>query len=204
MQSCVGLSNILYKELIRRTPGKRSHGKVVGASVVDSELVNEVAERIKSVAGIKTLLVFPVAALHLAVVSGSVGTDELVADAEFSCSDLKQSRQISFAVGKAIGEFKAVVGLDAFHPYASAGIPFDQPFEEIGGRIGGLLLVSRQKAQSGKLVDGSVLEQPQLRIRDTFAWNDLHIYLNALARVSHLYVGLWLIGVFLLFLGEQA
>jgi len=158
----VGLSNILYKELIRRTPGKRSHGKVVGASVVDSELVNEVAERIKSVAGIKTFLVFPVAALHLAVVSGSVGTDEFVADAEFSCSGLKQGRQISFAVGKAIGEFKAVVGLNAFHPYAPASVPFDQPFEEIGGRIGGLLLVSRQKAQSRELINGGVLKQHQI------------------------------------------
>lgn len=62
----VGLSNILDSELDRRKPKKRSHGQVVGAAIVEGKLLCKVEQRIKSVAGIETLLVFAVAALDLA------------------------------------------------------------------------------------------------------------------------------------------
>ena len=64
-------------------------GKLFGAAVVDGKLFGEVVQGIKAVAGIKTFLVFPVAALHLAVVARGVGADELVADAQVGGGLLK-------------------------------------------------------------------------------------------------------------------
>ena len=76
----VGMSNILDGELVRRGPVKRSHREVVGAAVMDSELLGEVIEGVETVTGVKALLILPVASLDLAVVARCVGTDELVAD----------------------------------------------------------------------------------------------------------------------------
>ena len=153
----VGLSNILDSELERRTPVEGPHGKVVGAAVMDGKLLSEVIQRVKAVGGIEALLILPVAALHLAVVAGRIGANELVADTQLSGSGLKEGGQIPPAVGETVGEFQAVVGLDALHPDAPAGIPFEQPSEEIGRGIGGLLRVGGQKTQAGELVNGGVL-----------------------------------------------
>lgn len=50
---------------------------------MDNKLFFEVLERIKTVAGVETLLVLTVAALHLAVVPWGVRADKLMADTEF-------------------------------------------------------------------------------------------------------------------------
>ena len=75
------MSNILDGEFCGRKPAEGSHGEVVGTAVMDGELLGEVVQGIKTVAGIEALLVLPVAALHLSVVARGVGADELVADA---------------------------------------------------------------------------------------------------------------------------
>lgn len=46
---------------------------------------------------------------------GCIGTDELTLDNQFSSSLLEKSLDIPFAVGKTVGEFKTVAGLDTFH-----------------------------------------------------------------------------------------
>ena len=151
------MSNILDSEFVWRKPTKRSHGEVVGAAVVDSELPGKVVERVKTVTGIETFLILPVTSLHLAVVARRIGPDELVADTQLCGGGLKQSREIPLAVGKTIGKFQSVVSLDTFHADTSAGIPLEQLFQEIGGGTGGLLRVGGQEAQAGKLVNSSVL-----------------------------------------------
>ena len=83
------MSNILDGELKRRKPVQRSHREVVGAAVVDSELLCKVIQGIKAVGGIKAFLVLPVAALHFSVVAGCVGTDKLVPDAQLGGGDFK-------------------------------------------------------------------------------------------------------------------
>ena len=70
---------------------------------------------------IEAVLVLVVAAFHLAVVLASIGTDELVSDRQFSGSALKHRGDIPFAVGKAVGKFKAVVGPDTLHPANPSG-----------------------------------------------------------------------------------
>ena len=78
--SAVGLSKILDSELTGRNPSERPHGEVVCAAVMDSELLFKIVQRVKSVAVIESFLVLPVAALHLSVVPGGIGTDEFVPD----------------------------------------------------------------------------------------------------------------------------
>ena len=110
---------------------------------MDSELLGEVIEGEKSVTGVKALLVLPVAALHLAVMTRRVGPDELVADAQLGGGGLKQSGEIPLAVGETVGELKSIVSLDTFHADTSAGVPLEQLFQEIGGGTGGLFRVGR-------------------------------------------------------------
>ena len=124
---------------------------------MDSRLPGEVIQGVKTVAGVKALLILPVTSLHFTVVERRVGADELVADPQLSGSGLKQSRKIPLAVGETVGKFKAVIGLDAFHGDSSAGVPLKQLFQKIRGGKGGLLWVGGQKAQAGKFVNGSVL-----------------------------------------------
>ena len=200
----VGLSNILDSELNGRKPVERPHGKVVGTAVMDSKLLFEVCKRIETAAGIETFLVFPVAALYLAIVSRGVRPDELMTDAKLLRGRLEQGRQIPFAVRKTVGKFETIIRLDALHPDAPARIPLHQLFQEISGRIGGLFLVCSQETQTGKLVNSSVLKQTQLRVRDTASRNNFHIHLDPLAGIGHLLIGLWRIGFLWLFTGKQS
>ena len=127
------MSNILDGGLRRGTPVEMPHGKVVGAAVMDSELLCEVVQRVKAVRGIESFLVLPVAALQLAVVARRVGADKFVADTQLSGGGFKEGRQITAAVGEAVGELKTVVGLDTLHADAPACIPLKQLFQEVGG-----------------------------------------------------------------------
>ena len=79
------MSKKLDKELKRREPSERSHRKVVGTAVMDSELFLKVRQREERVERIKAFLVFPVAAFHLAVMSGCVGTDKFMPDILYRC-----------------------------------------------------------------------------------------------------------------------
>ena len=126
---------------------------------MDSKLLLEVSQREERVDRVKAFLVFPVAAFHLAVMSGCVGTDKLMPDTHLSCGFLKKGLDIPFAVGKTVCKFKTVVGLDTFHANAPAGIPLDQAFQKVGGGIGRLLRIGGQETEPGELVNGGILEQ---------------------------------------------
>ena len=54
-----------------------------------SELSGEVIQGVKTVAGIKALLILAVTTLHFTVVARRVGTDELVPDTQLGGSGLK-------------------------------------------------------------------------------------------------------------------
>ena len=106
---------------------------------MDGELVLKIRQREKGAVRVETFLVLPVAAFDLSVVPWSVRADELVADAKISGSFLKKGLDIPLAVRKTFGKLKTVVDLDTFHADALAGIPLYQAFQEISGRISGLL-----------------------------------------------------------------
>ena len=163
-----------------------------------SKLFCEVIERVKAVAGVEAFLVLPVAAFYLAVVAGRIGADKLVPYAKLGGSSLKQGGQASPAVGKAVGKLKAVIGLDALHPDAPAGVPLEQPFQEISGGVGALFRIGSQEAKPGELINGGVLEQAKSRVCDTPAGHDLHIHLYPLAWMGHLLIRLGLVCFLLL------
>ena len=105
---------------------------------MDRKLLSEVLKRIEGVTGIEPLLVFAVAAFNLAIMARCIRTDQLVPYAQFGSGILKQCGQIALAVRKTVGKFEPIVRLDTLHLYAPAGIPLDQPLQEISGRVGGL------------------------------------------------------------------
>ena len=65
---------------------------------MDGELLCEIIKRIKGMAGIKTFLVFTVAALDLAVVARGIWANQLMPDAQIGRSPFKQRRQIALAI----------------------------------------------------------------------------------------------------------
>ena len=172
---------------------ERTHGTGVAQALVGSFLPTKVGEGIEATDVIETPLILTVTALHLSIVPGRVGADELVANPQFFRSGFKEGLEITAAVGEAIGEFKAVIGLDTFNGNTLAGKMRSDLRKEISGGIRALLLVSGQNAIAGILVDGGVLIQLHLRIGDAAAGYDLHIDLDALAGILHLLVRLRLV-----------
>ena len=95
------------------------------------ELLCKVIQRVKVVARIETFQILTVTALDLASVPRRIRADQLVPDARFGGSPFKQRWQIAFAIGKAIGELKAVVCLHTLHLDAASRIPRRQLSKEI-------------------------------------------------------------------------
>ena len=82
------------QEVDWRKPGKRAHRQSVGAAVMDGKLFLKVRQRKERMERIKSFLVFPMAALHFAVMPGRVRTDELMPDAQLSGGFLKKGGNI--------------------------------------------------------------------------------------------------------------
>ena len=82
---------------------------------MDRELLCKIVQRVERVTGVKALLILPVAAFHLAVVPGRIGTDQFMPISQLGGRLLKQRRQVTFVAGKTVGKLKAVVRLDALH-----------------------------------------------------------------------------------------
>lgn len=91
---------------------------------MDSKLLGKVIKRIEEMGGIEAFLVLTVTALNLAIVSRSIRTNKFVANSKLSSSFLKQCRQIPPAGGETIGEFKAIVCLNALDLDSAACVPF--------------------------------------------------------------------------------
>ena len=87
--------------------------------LVGSFLPTKVGEGIKTVRVIEALLVLSMTALHLSVVSGRIGADELNSQLSGRC--LKEGFQIALAAGKTICELKTVIGLNTLDSNAFAG-----------------------------------------------------------------------------------
>ena len=114
---------ILDDEERRGTPVKGPHREVVGATVMDGELFCEVLKGEERVGIIKPLLVLPVAALYLTIVPWGIWTDKFVPNTQSHSGLLKEHGEVFLAVGKAVGELKAIIRLDTLHIDSAAGIP---------------------------------------------------------------------------------
>ena len=98
---------------------KRTHGAGVAQALVGSFLPTKVGEGIETVRVIEALLVLTMAAFHLSIVAGRIGADE--PNSQLSGRCLKEGFKVAPAAGKAIGEFKTVIGLNALDGNAFAG-----------------------------------------------------------------------------------
>lgn len=156
---------------------------------MSSELRSKIAQGEEAVGVVEAFLVFPVTAFDLAIVPWSIGTNELVPNVKLGGGLLEQSGKVSFGIGKAIGKFKTVVGLDAFYRDLAAFEPDHRFAEEIGGGIGALFRISGQEAETGELIDGGVLEESLLWVGKTLEGDHLDVDLHSLTGVLHLLVG---------------
>ena len=80
---------------------------------------------------IETFLILTVTVLDFAIVPRRIRANQFVPDARLSGSPFKQRWQIAFAVGKAIGELKTIIRLDAFPLDAAACVPRRQLAKKI-------------------------------------------------------------------------
>ena len=60
---------------MRRRPIKRAHGDAVASSLVSSELLTKVSERVERMSIVETFLIFSVTSFYLSVMTRSVGPD---------------------------------------------------------------------------------------------------------------------------------
>lgn len=78
-------------------------------------MLSEVIKGEKLVGSIELLVVLAVAAFNFTVMSGSKGTNELVANAQLSQGFLKQRGFLGPNGAKTIGKFWAVIGLNTLN-----------------------------------------------------------------------------------------
>ena len=71
-------------------PVERPHGEVVILPLSDSQLFLKILKGIEGVAGIEFFIVLSMTALHFSVVSGGVGLNELMPDAELLQGGFKE------------------------------------------------------------------------------------------------------------------
>ena len=137
---------------------------------------------------IEPLVVLPVAALYLPVMSGSIGTDKLMPDSMFLQTFLEKRWFIPVS-GKAVGKLRAIVRLDTFN---LTGKSLDKVFHKLCRRIGTVFFKSLYKTPSGILINGSVLEKllpDDLAVFEAGGGNKFDVHLNTLPRVVHLFRG---------------
>lgn len=91
---------------------------------MDSKLLGKVIKRIEEMGRIEAFLVLTVAALNFTLVPWSIRPDKFVENSKFSSGFLEQCRQIPPAGGETIGEFKAIVCLNALDLDSAACVPF--------------------------------------------------------------------------------
>ena len=153
-----------------------------------SELSIEVGKRVETMGVVEATLILTVAALYLAIVTGRIGTNQLVPNAQLCSGFLKERDQFTVGLSKAVGKLKSVVSLDTFDGKA---VPFEESIcflQKVRRGVGALFIVSSQVPQPRKLVDGGILKE-SLPGRTARARNNLDVNLNTLAGIGHLLIG---------------
>ena len=144
---------------------------------------------------IEVFVVLTMAALDLAIVSRREDLNELMLDTELFKRFLKERRPHRFGAVHPVRELRAVVGLDAFDRVRE--LLHAMP-DELGGRIGSVLLERLEVAKAAVFVDerelvieAAVLRRVADRITDQAGLRDVfYVDLHSLAGVLHLLIGL--------------
>lgn len=162
---------------------------VVIPIIVHLELFGKIFKGIESMSGIEALIVFPVAAFHLAIVPGHKRPDQLVADTMAFQMYLEQGGLVPVG-GKTIGEFRSVVCLNALN---AAGKGFNQMFHKHSRGIGAVFFKGFHIAPPGILINGGILKELLTNdpaVDKAGRGHKFHIHLNTLPRMIHLLIRL--------------
>lgn len=84
-------------------------------TLANSKLFFEIIEGIEGMGGVEFLIVFAVAALHLAVMSGGIGPNELMANTQAGQLGLEDGRGITAFREKPFRKLRPIVRLDTFN-----------------------------------------------------------------------------------------
>ena len=103
------------KGLLRRDPVERTHREIVVFSVPYGKLVLVVIEGIEFVQGVKILIIFSVASLDLAIMSGSIRFDQFMLDAKLLQRFFKESFPVGTQSSEPVCELRSVVRLNTFN-----------------------------------------------------------------------------------------
>ena len=127
-------------------------------------------------------------ALHFAVVTWGIGTDELVADTQLFQFQLKERGFIGALWQEAVGKLGAVVGLDTFDEVREL---FHDMAQEDGRGIGAVFLKRLNIPKPAVFVQEGILKPlcGRLLIHNTSLRDKFHIDLNTLAGILHLLIG---------------
>ena len=112
-----------------------------------SQLSIEVGKRVEAMGIVEATLILTVAALYLAIVTGRIGTNQLVPNAKLCSGPLKERDRFTVGLIKAVGKLKPVVSLDTFDGKA---VPFEESIcflQKVRRGVGALLLVGSQVPQ---------------------------------------------------------
>ena len=96
---------------------------------------------------VEAMLILAVAALYLAIVTGRIGTNQLVPNAQLCGGPLKERDQFMVGLCKAVSKLKPVVSLDTFDGEA---VPFEESIcflQKVRRGVGALIFVSSQVPQ---------------------------------------------------------
>lgn len=138
---------------------------------------------------IELFVILAVAALHFSIVSGRIWPDEFVADTKALKFFFKKRRFITPLWEQSVGEFGAVVRLDALDGKREL---FDHMAEENGGRVGAVFLERLYVAKAAEFIqEGILIPLRGLLLADNAGLrHEFHIDLHPLAGILHLFIGL--------------
>ncbi len=149
----------------------------------------KVGEREKFVGSVEFLIVLAVASFDLAIVPWGIGPDQLVADTELGKGIFKECRTWLLASNETVGEFRAVIRLDALNEEREL---LNTVLDKQGRRLGAVFLEGFEVAETAELIKEGVLKVSAILGSLAYkagGWDEFHINLDALTGILHLLVG---------------
>ena len=139
---CYTETQKIKESRFRRIPVKRPHREVVVFTEMNSKLSLEIIKRIKGMGSVEVFVILTVRAFYLTVMAWSERTDQLMFNLKLLKRTLKECKIAWYRAGEALGEFKAVVGLNTFDRETALSEVFQHIKQKLSGGIGTILLKS--------------------------------------------------------------
>ena len=138
---------------------------------------------------IEFFIIFSVTAFYLVVMPGRKRFDLFMQDAELSQSFFKDCRRLFLAVAHFVCKLETVVCLDTLNGIWKL---FYCMFQELGGRIGALLLECFQVTEPAVFInERMIIFFSSCLSNQAYTGNIFHINLDFLPQIRHLFIRFW-------------